>query len=124
VVPVSGGKDSHYLTYMLKEQLNMNPLLVTVGDPFTKTDAGVHNLTNRKDDLGCDHIQFDISYDTFRKATQIGFEQLDEPLQYVETAIYTMPVRIAYELNIPMVIYGENSAYEFGTTAEESYSTY
>ena len=102
----------------------MNPLLVTVGDPFTKTDAGVHNLTNRKDDLGCDHIQFDISYDTFRKATQIGFEQLDEPLQYVETAIYTMPVRIAYELNIPMVIYGENSAYEFGTTAEESYSTY
>jgi N-acetyl sugar amidotransferase len=124
VVPVSGGKDSHYLTYMMKEQLNMNPLLVTVGDPFTKTDAGVHNLNILKNDLKCDHIQFDISYDTFRKATQIGFEQLGEPLRFVETAIYTMPVRIAFELNIPMVIYGENSAYEYGTTAEESYSAY
>lgn len=124
IIPVSGGKDSHYLTITMKERFDMNPLLVTVGDPFTKTEAGTHNLNNLKDALGCDHIQFDISYDTFRKATRIGFEELGEPLRFIETAIYTMPVKIAYEFDIPLVVYGENGAYEFGTTAEESYSAY
>ena len=30
IIPVSGGKDSHYQVYTMKERLGMNPLLVTV----------------------------------------------------------------------------------------------
>jgi len=39
IVAVSGGKDSHYITYTLKEQLGMNPLLVCVNDPFTHSEV-------------------------------------------------------------------------------------
>jgi len=35
LIPVSGGKDSHYQTWVMTEKLDMNPLLVAVSDPFT-----------------------------------------------------------------------------------------
>jgi len=35
IVAVSGGKDSHYITSIMKDKLNMNPLLVCVGSGKT-----------------------------------------------------------------------------------------
>lgn len=119
LIPVSGGKDSHFLVHTMTEELDMNPLLVSVADPFTKTEAGKHNLENLEDTFDCDHISFNISRDTFCRATRAGFEEFGEPLMFVETAIYTMPIKISREFNIPFMIYGENPAFEFGTTAEE-----
>jgi len=122
VIPVSGGKDSHRLVYEMKIKRNMNPLLITVGDPFTKTDAGLKNYRNLGDTFGCDHILFDLSIDLFRKVTRIAFEEKGEPLKYVEVSIYTMPLKIAIKFGIPLVVFGENSAYEYGTTDKENYS--
>ena len=39
IIAVSGGKDSHFQVYVMKEVLGMNPLLVSVGDPFTKNPS-------------------------------------------------------------------------------------
>lgn len=122
VIPVSGGKDSHFLVYMMKEQMGMNPLLVTVEDPFTKTKAGLSNFGNLGDTFGCDHILFNLSIDLFRRVTRIAFEELGEPLRFVEAAIYTVPLKMAIKLGIPLVVFGENSAYEYGTTDQENYS--
>jgi len=122
VIPVSGGKDSHFLVYVMKGQMGMNPLLVTVGDPFTKTEAGSSNFRNLGDTFGCDHILFNLSIDLFRRVTRIAFEELGEPLRFVEAAIYTAPLKMAIKLGIPLVVFGENSAYEYGTTEQESYS--
>lgn len=122
VIAVSGGKDSHFLVYTIKTELDMNPLLITVGDPFTKTEAGLNNYRNLGDTFGCDHILFDLSIDLFRRVTKIAFEELGEPLRFVEAAIYTVPLKMAIKLGIPLVVFGENSAYEYGTTKQESYS--
>ena len=119
VIPVSGGKDSHRLVYTIKNVMGMNPLLVTVGDPFTKTLAGTNNLKNLSDTFGCDHIQFNINTDLFRRVTKLGFEKFAEPLRFVEAAIYTMPVKMAINYGIKFVIYGEDSAYEYGGISEE-----
>ena len=122
VIPVSGGKDSHFLVYTMKEEMGMNPLLITVGDPFTKTEAGLRNYRNLGDTFGCDHILFDLSIDLFRRVTRIAFEELGNPLRFVEAAIYTVPIKMAIQFGIPLIVYGENSAYEYGTTDRESYS--
>jgi len=122
LIPVSGGKDSHFLVYMMKEKMGMNPLLITVGDPFTKTEAGTKNLRNLKDTFGCDHIQFDLSIDLFRRVTRIAFEAFGEPLRFVEAAIYTVPIKLAIKLGISLMVYGENSAYEYGSTTEDDHS--
>lgn len=121
IIPVSGGKDSHFLVYMIKERMGMNPLLVTVGDPFTKTEAGIKNLRNLKDTFGCDHIQFDFSIDLFRRVTKIAFEKFGDPLRFVEAAICTVPLKLATKLGIPFIVGGE-SEYEYGSMVEEEYS--
>lgn len=122
VIPVSGGKDSHRLVYEMKVAMDMNPLLITVGDPFTKTKAGLKNYRNLGETFGCDHIQFDLSIDLFRKVTRIAFEEMGEPLKFVEAVIYTVPQKMAIKYGIPFIVYGENSAYEYGTTDQDNYS--
>lgn len=122
VIPVSGGKDSHFLTYIMKERMGMNPLLICVTDPFTHTAAGTHNLRNLGESFSCDMIMFNMSIDLFRKVTKIGFEELGEPLRFIESAIYTVPPNYAVAFNIPLIVYGENGAYIYGTTTEDGYS--
>lgn len=121
IIAVSGGKDSHYLTYLMKEKMKMNPLLVCVTDPFTHTNAGIHNLENLGKTFNCDTIIFRLSPEVFRKVTKIGFEKLGEPLRFIESAIYTIPYKYSVSFNIPLLIYGENSAFTYGTTTEDSY---
>lgn len=122
VVAVSGGKDSHFLTYMMKERMGMNPLLVCVADPFTHTAAGIHNLRNLGESFGCDIIVFNMSIDLFRRVTRIGFEELGEPLRFIEAAIYTVPFKYAVAFDIPLIVFGENAAYTYGATVEDGYS--
>ena len=122
VIPISGGKDSHFLTYMMKERMGMNPLLICVADPFTHTAAGTHNLRNLGESFGCDIIVFNMSTDLFRRVTRIGFEELGEPLRFIEAAIYTVPFKYAVAFNIPLIVFGENAAYTYGTTAKDGYS--
>lgn len=122
VIAVSGGKDSHFLTYMMKENMGMNPLLVSVADPFTHTAAGTQNLRNLGEAFGCDIVVFNMSIDLFRRVTRIGFEELGEPLRFIETAIYTVPPKYAVAFNVPLIVYGENAAYTYGTTTKDGYS--
>jgi N-acetyl sugar amidotransferase len=122
VVAVSGGKDSHFLTWMMKEKMGMNPLLVCVADPFSHTTAGMHNIKNLGESFNCDVVMFSLSVDLFRRVTRIGFEELGEPLRFIEAAIYTVPTKYAVALNIPLIVYGENAAYLYGTTIEDGYN--
>ena len=121
LIPVSGGKDSYFLVYMMKEKMAMHPLLVTVTDSFTHTKAGIHNLRNLIETFKVNHCQYTINHNLFRRATRIAFEETGEALKFVEYAIYTIPTLFAQKFDIPFVIFGENSAYEYGTTKEESY---
>ena len=52
-VAVSGGKDSHFQVYILKEVMKMNPILFSVEDNFPMTEAGKHNLKNISEEFGC-----------------------------------------------------------------------
>ena len=121
IIPVSGGKDSHFQVYTMKVEMGMNPLLITVGNPFTWTQAGLHNFRNMGDAFGCDHILFNISTDTLRRVIKIEFEELGNPLMLVETAAYTVTLKMAVKLGIPLVVFGENPEYEYGTTDKDSY---
>lgn len=115
VCPVSGGKDS---TFIVSELVNlgMRPLLVTVIDEFTKTKAGRHNINNIASRFNLDHIVFRHSPQTFKEMTLKDFENELHPLKWLEDKIYQTPIRIAKLYKIPLVFFGENSAYEYGNT--------
>lgn len=115
VVAVSGGKDSHFLVAAM-HGMGCTCLLMTVTDPFTKTKAGKHNLANLQNMFGDQLLSWTMPLDLFVKATRAAFERRGEPLRFIEACIYTIPITWASFLSIPLVVFGENSAYEYGST--------
>ena len=121
LIPVSGGKDSYQLVKIMVEDMGMHPLLVTVTDSFRHTQAGSWNLRNLLTRYNLNHWQYTISHDLFRRATRAAFEGTGEALKFVEYAIYTVPWNLAAALRIDLVVFGENSAYEYGSTTIDSF---
>ncbi len=123
IIAVSGGKDSHYQVAVMKEEMNMNPLLITVEDVFTPTNAGVHNIKNISEAFGCNLIAFKPDRKAAKVISRYMFEKYGRPLWYVDRLLYTVPLYFAAQFNIPLVVYGENVSYEYGgVDDEETYS--
>lgn len=123
IIAVSGGKDSHYQVHIMKEVMNMNPLLITVEDFFTMTEAGKHNVKNISETFGCNMISFKPNRRAAKIISRYMFEKYGRPLWYVDRLLYTVPLYYASALNIPLLVYGENVSYEYGgVDDEETYS--
>ena len=123
IIAVSGGKDSHYQVYVMKELMNMNPLLITVEDYFTMTEAGKHNQQNITEAFGCNLIAFKPNRKAGKIISRYMFEKYGRPLWYVDRLLYTVPLYYAAALNIPLLVYGENVSYEYGgVNDKETYS--
>jgi len=115
VIAVSGGKDSHMIVKRLIENHSLkNPLLVTVTDEFTHTQAGLYNINNLVERYGLDHIQFRFSPKDFKENTLKDFENELHPLKWIEEKIYNLPKKLAKQFGIRLVFFGENSAFEYG----------
>jgi N-acetyl sugar amidotransferase len=113
IITVSGGKDSHYQTYIFKEKLKMNPLLVSI-DNFSWTETGRKNWSNLLSTFGCDAHVFSLNPQVCKKMFKIALEELGSPTWYFDRAIYAYPIQIAIKLGIQLIVYGENTAYERG----------
>lgn len=123
IIAVSGGKDSHYQVHVMKELMGMNPLLITVEDFFTMTEAGKHNVQNISEAFGCNPISFKPDRKAAKVISRYMFEKYGRPLWYVDRLLYTVPLYYAAALNIPLLVYGENVSYEYGgVNDKETYS--
>lgn len=114
IIAVSGGKDSTFQVYIFKDILGMNPLLLGVGDPFTKTQAGLHNIRNIGEAFNCDLITLQLSPDLVRRMVRVAFEEYGSPTWPIDRAIYAYPIHMAVNMRIPLVVYGENVSWEYG----------
>lgn len=112
-VAVSGGKDSHYQVYVLKEKMGMNPILFSVEDNFPVTEAGKHNLRNISEEFGCTIISCKPNIRLQKKLTRACFEKYGKPTWYIDRLIYTYPLQMALKFNVPFLCYGENVSYEY-----------
>lgn len=119
VIGVSGGKDSHMIVSKLMENHGIvNPLLVSVNDEFTMTEAGRHNRRNISTFFKCDHIEFRCNPDEFIKKTRKDFEETLHPLKWLEEKIYLLPFEIAKAYGIRLVFMGEDAAFEYGMSED------
>ena len=121
LIAVSGGKDSHAIVKRLYERHGIKKsLLLTVTDEFTHTKAGQYNIKNLAKLFNLDHITFRCEPQTFINNTLMDFKNELHPLKWIEEKIYSIPIKIAKQLKIKNVIFGENSAFEYGTNEELS----
>jgi len=119
-IAVSGGKDSHVQVHILKDLMHMNPVLLTV-DNFSWTETGRRNLENISEAFGCDIITFTPNRKVEKILSKRALITLGSPMWYADAAIYAFPYRMAMDLGIKLLFYGENVSYEYGgPNAEET----
>lgn len=112
-IAVSGGKDSHFQTYIVKEVMGMNPVLLSVGN-LDWTETGRKNLENLSDVFGCDIFQLNPNRRVARILTKKTFIELGSPTWYADALIYAFPYRMAMRLGLKLLVYGENVNYIYG----------
>ena len=122
-IAVSGGKDSHYQVYYMKEVMKMNPILFSVEDNFEMTEAGKHNIKNISEEFGCNIISLKPDIKAQKTLMRYTFEKYGKPTWFIDRLIYTYPMHMAVKFNTPLLVYGENVSYEYGgSDAIETYS--
>jgi N-acetyl sugar amidotransferase len=111
IVPVSGGKDSHAQTIKMLD-LGMNPLCVTASTDKL-SDIGRRNIENLKN-LGVDYIEYTTNPVVRRKINLLALTQIGDISWPEHVTCFTIPVRVAVQFKIPIIIWGENSQNEYG----------
>ena len=118
IVPSSGGKDSSFTAHKLKYKYGMNPLTVTWA-PAMFTDIGRKNLENLGSIGGIDNILYTPNAQIHSMLTRNAFLNLGHPFQPFIHGQKIIGPRIAAQMDIPLVVYGENQA-EYGNSIEEN----
>ena len=116
IIPVSGGKDSTWQTIKCLEY-GLNPLTVTWKAP-QRTKIGKENLDNLIS-LGVDHIDWTVNPMIEKKLTLESFKQYGAIAIPMHLAMFNIPVLIASHFKIPYIIWGENSAVEYGNVKKK-----
>ncbi len=107
IIPVSGGKDSHFQTYIMKVVYGMNPLLVTYNHIFN-TRLGIRNLNNLVEKLGVDLIRFTANPESVRKISRYMLKTVGDLTWHYHAGIRTLPFQIAVKYKIPLIVWGEH----------------
>ena len=117
IIPVSGGKDSTYQTIKMLEY-GMNPLCVTATTDKL-SDIGRRNIENIKQ-LGVDHMEVSPNPVVRRKINKMTLIQVGDISWPEHLTIFTIPIRMAVQLKVPLIIWGENSQNENGGPAADA----
>ena len=107
IIAVSGGKDSYFQTHFIKNELGLNPLLVTYnGNNWT--DVGWRNMLNMREAFNVDHILVSPSIPVLKKLNRLAFVIMGDMNWHAHVGIMTTPVAVAAHYGIPLVFYGEH----------------
>ena len=119
VIPVSGGKDSTWQVVKCLEY-GLKPLCVTWKTP-ARTEIGRKNLENLIS-LGVHHIDFQVNPKVESRYMSLAFERFGTTALPMHMALFNIPLTVALKFDISLIVWGENSALEYGGT-EEDYLT-
>jgi len=119
VVPVSGGKDSTYQTYMMSQVYKLKTLCVIVV-PHLQTREGILNLNTLVSHHGVDLLKISVRPSTLKKIRRIALTEIGNP-NYAEHRVVFAAVALAAMLNnVPLVVWGEDIAAELGGNVADS----
>ena len=116
MVPVSGGKDGSYVAYNLKHKYGMNPIALTITPPLA-LDLGDQNL-KAFIASGYNHISVNPAYESMRILNKQGFIEMGFPYFGWLISIQAAVVRMASQLGISLIFYGEDGEVEYGGSNE------
>lgn len=108
IIPGSGGKDSYFLSHLLKTKYDMRPLIVTWA-PHIFTNIGIKNYLEWSK-VGHDNILVTPNQKVHSLLTKYAFKNLVNPFQPFIIGQKNCAPKIALKYNIKLILYGENQA--------------
>ena len=118
LVPGSVGKDSIYASHVLKYKYGMKVLTCT-WPPHIYTDIGWRNFRSWLDVGGFNNITYHPNGRVHRLLTRLAFVNLLHPFQPFILGQKNLAPKLAVQMDIPLVFYGENEA-EYGNPIAEN----
>ena len=111
IVPVTGAQDSYYIVYLVKEQLGLNPLLVTYNKYFN-TPLGIRNLANLRIRFNCDILYQNVNPISVKKITRSTLRRFGSIYWPILAGQTVFPVQTAVRYKVPLIIWGAHQGLE------------
>ncbi len=105
IVPVSGGKDSYYITHIVVNRLGLKPLLVNYNHQYS-TPVGFRNLSNLRIKFGIDLVQKTVNPLKVKEITRATYRRFGSIYWHVIAGQTVFPVQMAVQMKIPLIIWG------------------
>ena len=121
IVPVSGGKDSWFQVITCKAH-GLRVLGVTWRTPG-RTEVGRRNLDRMVARLGIDHVDWTIDPEVERRFMVAAYERKGATAIPMHMALFAIPIRLAVQFRVPLVVWGENPQLEFGGNERDRLAT-
>jgi len=119
IVGVSGGKDSTRQAHWVRDRLGLRPLLVCAAyPPKQMSQIGANNLSNLIE-MGFDMIVDTPAPQSAAKLSLESFKQFGNVSKSTEISLFSTVPRLAIDLGISMIFWGENPALQVGDAAVE-----
>lgn len=119
IVGVSGGKDSTRQAHWVRDRLGLKPLLVCGAyPPKQMTQIGADNLSNLIE-MGFDLIVDTPAPQTASKLSLESFRKFGNVSKSTEMSLFATVPRLAIDLGVNMIFWGENPALQVGDSAVE-----
>lgn len=114
VVGVSGGKDSTFQAVYAREKLGLHVLLVNC-EPNNITDVGKHNIENLIN-MGFDCVKIRPNPNVERLLARKSFFEYGNIIKPSEYPLWVSAYRMALNMDIPLIIQGENASLTLGVS--------
>ena len=111
IVPVTGANDSYFILHIVKNKLNLNPLLVSYNKYFN-TPLGIRNLSNLRIKFNCDILIQNVNPKSVKKITKETFRRFGNIYWPCIAGQTVFPVQTAIRYKIPLIIWGAHQGVE------------
>jgi len=124
IVGVSGGKDSTRQAHWVRDRLGLRPLLVCCAyPPKQMSKIGAANLRNLIE-MGFDLIMATPAPKTAAKLALESFVRFGNVCKSTEMSLFSTVPRLAIELGVNTIFWGENPALQVGDSAVEGFDEF
>tara|TARA_B100001175_G_scaffold314354_1_gene323533 strand:+ start:428 stop:2188 length:1761 start_codon:yes stop_codon:yes gene_type:complete len=113
ILPISGGKDSTFQAYVLKNKYKLNPLTVTHGTNWLSSD-GRYNLENLLYKFDVDNFFYLPNRKVVNNSAKKSVSLIGDACWLCHTGASVFPFQIAINWKVPLMIYGESIAEKDG----------
>lgn len=106
IIPVSGGKDSTYQTWLMRTKFGMNPLLVTYNHTYN-TPLGMRNLANLIEKMDCNLLRYTTAPGSAKRLSKYMLEKVGDITWHYHAGIMTFPIKVSVMYDVPLIVWGE-----------------